>query len=71
MAAIPKTVKLTTYGGGPDDLSAVDLQNFIDGVASGHHQVTVDRVFNFDEIVEAHSYMESNQATGKLVILLD
>ncbi|OCR00797.1 NADPH:quinone reductase [Oscillatoriales cyanobacterium USR001] len=71
MAAIPKTVRLTVYGGGSDDLSAVDLQNFIDGVAAGRNKVIIDRVFHFDEIVEAHSYMESNQATGKLVILVD
>jgi len=28
-------------------------------------------VFKFDEIVEAHRYMESNAATGKLVVLVD
>lgn len=70
-AAIPHTAKLTVYGGGPNDLSPVDLQNFIDGLAAGRNQINIDRVFHFDEIVEAHSYMESNQATGKLVILVD
>ncbi|MBI2800100.1 MAG: zinc-binding dehydrogenase [Gammaproteobacteria bacterium] len=29
------------------------------------------RVFRFDEIVAAHRYMESNFATGKLVVALD
>lgn len=70
MAAIPHTVKLTVYTGGAEDLSE-QLQTFINDVAAGRNQVNVDRVFHFDEIVEAHRYMESNQATGKLVVLVD
>ncbi len=66
---IPHTVKLTVYAGDSKDLSAASLQAFVEGVATGTNQVNIDRVFRFDEIVEAHRYMESNQATGKLVVL--
>lgn len=52
-------------------MSVEQLQTFIDDVAAGRNQVNVDRVFHFDEIVEAHRYMESNQATGKLVVLVN
>jgi NADPH:quinone reductase-like Zn-dependent oxidoreductase len=29
----------------------------------------VDRIFGLDDIVAAHRYMESNEATGKVVVL--
>jgi NADPH:quinone reductase-like Zn-dependent oxidoreductase len=32
--------------------------------------VSIDRVFRFDEIVEAHRYMEENRAKGKLVVVV-
>jgi NADPH:quinone reductase-like Zn-dependent oxidoreductase len=28
----------------------------------------VDRVFTLDQIADAHRYLESNQATGKVVV---
>jgi NADPH:quinone reductase-like Zn-dependent oxidoreductase len=31
--------------------------------------VALDRTFTMDEIADAHRYMESNQATGKLVVV--
>jgi NADPH:quinone reductase-like Zn-dependent oxidoreductase len=71
MEAIPHTVKLTVYTGGAEDLSSEHLQQFVDGVTAGRNRVNIDRVFRFNEIVEAHRYMESNQATGKLVVLVD
>ncbi|BCL39962.1 zinc-binding alcohol dehydrogenase family protein [Nostoc sp. MS1] len=71
MDDIPHTVKLTVYSGGCEDLSGEYLQRFIDGVEAGQNRVNIDRVFKFDEIVQAHQYMESNQATGKLVVLVD
>ncbi|MEE9170011.1 MAG: zinc-binding dehydrogenase [bacterium] len=44
------------------------MQEFIDAVESGDLRVTIDRTFKLDEIVEAHKYMESNQAKGKSVV---
>ena len=53
------------------DLSVERLQEFVDGVATGDNKIKIDRTFALDEIVEAHSYMESNKATGKLVIMTE
>jgi NADPH2:quinone reductase len=66
---IPRGVRLTAYSGGAADLPAPVLQAFLDAVAAGEAVVPVDRVFRFDEIVEAHRIMEAGQATGKLVVL--
>jgi len=43
-------------------------QFVFDGIASGALLPIVDRVFAFDDIVEAHRYMESNQQFGKIVV---
>jgi len=43
----------------------------IDDVAGAQAKVNIDRVFQFDEIVAAHRYMEENRASGKLVVLVD
>ena len=71
MDNIPHTVRLTVYTGESEDLSVEHLQRFIDGIEAGQNRVNIDRVFHLDEIVEAHRYMESNQAKGKLVVLVD
>ena len=68
---IPRTVKLTVYAGEAHDLDQGELQRFLEDVTEGRVSVNIDRVFKFDEIVEAHRYMESNHATGKLVVLVD
>jgi NADPH:quinone reductase-like Zn-dependent oxidoreductase len=73
MAALPSTVKLTTYQ--TETVTAANstqaLQQIVDGVAAGRYHVSVDRVFHFNEIVEAHRYMEENRAKGKLVVVVD
>jgi NADPH:quinone reductase-like Zn-dependent oxidoreductase len=71
MGDIPHTVRLTVYTGEAKDLSTELLQDFIDGVANGKNEIKIDRTFTIDEIVEAHQYMESNRATGKLVVLVN
>ena len=72
-AAIPSSVKLTTFQS--ETLNIIEggkaLQAYVDGVAAGRHHVRIERVFRFDEIVEAHRYMETNRATGKLVVVVD
>jgi NADPH2:quinone reductase len=70
---IPSSVKLTTYQSETLDMSTAvsALQEYVTGVEHGTYTVRLDRVFKFDEIVEAHRYMESNAATGKLVVLVD
>lgn len=41
-----------------------------DGLKSGKLKPVIDKVFAFDEIVEAHRYMESNAQVGKIVVTL-
>lgn len=69
---IPSTVKLTTFSS--ETLTAEHareaLQHVVDGVASGRYPVTIDRTFSLEDIVAAHRYMEENQATGKLVVVV-
>ncbi len=69
---IPSSVKLTTYQSESLNIgtAATALQDYITGVENGIYQVRIDRVFAFDDIVAAHRYMESNQASGKLVVLV-
>lgn len=42
----------------------------LDGIASGALQPIIARTFAFEDIVEAHRYMESNEQFGKIVITL-
>jgi NADPH:quinone reductase-like Zn-dependent oxidoreductase len=70
MAAIPSSVRLTTFLSETVDASTStsELQKVLDAASDGHYRVNLDRVFRLDEIVEAHRYMEANQATGKIVV---
>ncbi len=38
------------------------------GLESGALKPVIDRVFPFDEIVEAHRYLENNGQFGKIVV---
>ena len=69
MGAIPATVNLTTYSGGSRDFMDTPLQTVVHEVEAGRMNVKIGRVFNIDEIVEAHRVMEENQAGGKIVLL--
>ncbi len=52
-------------------LNDVAMQEIVDLVAAGKYQANPSRVFKFDEIHEAHRVMESNQANGKMVVVID
>ncbi|EFX92003.1 hypothetical protein HMPREF0027_0951 [Actinobacillus ureae ATCC 25976] len=41
-----------------------------DGLASGQLKPEIDKVFAFDEMAEAHRYMESNAQIGKILVKL-
>lgn len=56
---------------GDADAFARGKQFVFNGIASGDLEPIVDRVFAFDEIAEAHRYMESNQQFGKIVVKVD
>ncbi|MEA2828544.1 MAG: NADPH:quinone reductase [Actinomycetota bacterium] len=65
---LPRGVRLTAYHGEADDLPQPVLQEFLDAVAAGHAVVPIDRVYRFDQIVEAHEAMEAGGGAGKLVV---
>ena len=66
---IPRGVRLTAYSGGAADLPANVLQDFLDAVAAGDAVVPISRVYQLDEIRQAHADMEAGSATGKIVVL--
>ncbi|UFH56369.1 zinc-binding alcohol dehydrogenase family protein [Spirosoma sp. KNUC1025] len=69
MEFIPATVRLTTYDSGQITSPTAVFQEFIRQVEAGQVKIPVSRTFRLDQIVEAHQYMDSNQAAGKLVVL--
>ena len=68
MEDIPHTVRLTVYSGGPGDMDGHAYNAFLERIRAGDIVPRIDRVFAFDQLVEAHDYMESNRARGKLVV---
>ena len=66
---IPRGVRLTAYSGGAADLPASVLQSFLDAVADGKAVVPIHRVYELDEIRQAHAEMEGGTAIGKIVVL--
>jgi NADPH:quinone reductase-like Zn-dependent oxidoreductase len=71
IAMIPPGTRLTAfhsdYCKGSSGKSV--LQRVVHQVEASVYRPSIDRVFSLDDIVAAHQYMESNQATGKLVVL--
>jgi NADPH:quinone reductase len=66
---LPRGVRLTAYGGEAADLPPPLLQGFLDSVTADTAVVPMGRVYRFDQIVQAHSDMEANRVSGKLVVL--
>ena len=69
MEVIPTAVSLTTYAGESEDFMQMPFQELVEQVAAGALHVQVGRIFQLDEIVEAHRCMEENKAGGKIVVL--
>jgi NADPH2:quinone reductase len=65
---LPRGVRLTAYSGGAADLPAKVLQGFLDAVAAGDAVVPIHRVYQLNEIRQAHAEMEAGAATGKIVV---
>ncbi len=68
MGAIPSTIKLTIYSGGPKEFAATPLQQIVRDVEAGRLPVRTGPVFTLDRIVQAHQCMEENRSVGKLVV---
>jgi NADPH:quinone reductase-like Zn-dependent oxidoreductase len=70
-AMIPSGTKLTAFHSDSYKGSAGTpvLQRIVHQVEAGVYRPNIDRVFRLDDIAAAHTYMEDNQAAGKLVVL--
>jgi NADPH:quinone reductase-like Zn-dependent oxidoreductase len=75
ISSLPTGVDLTFFGSAfvlenkDYPLSNIPLQGMVDKVERGIYQAKPSRVFNFEQIPEAHRLMESNNANGKIVIV--
>ena len=66
---IPAGVRLTAYEGNASDLPRDALQRVLDAVADGSLPITVHQVYDgLEQVRQAHTDMETNAATGKLVV---
>jgi NADPH:quinone reductase len=68
MGDVPTGVKLTSYSGEASDISVEQLQRYVSLVESGELRVKTGPRFRFDQLREAHALMDSNRASGKIVI---
>lgn len=68
---IPRGVRLTAYTGEATDLPAKVLQAFLDAVAAGDAVVPLHRVYQLDDIRQAHAELEAGTTTGKIVVLTE
>jgi NADPH:quinone reductase-like Zn-dependent oxidoreductase len=69
MEGIPSNVCLTSYSGTAQDFIETPLNDLARQIAAGTLPIRIGRTFRLEEIVEAHRFMESNQAVGKIVVL--
>jgi NADPH2:quinone reductase len=70
MEFIPATVNLTIYDSGQFRVDGQHFQTFVDDIDKGLIAPVIKRVFQFEEIVDAHVFMESNAGGGKIVVLV-
>ncbi len=71
MSTIPNLGKLTMYGSDPSRLSKEKFQEYINNIENGKIELVTDRIFKLDDIVDAHKYMESNRALGRVVVIVE
>ncbi|MFB6721542.1 zinc-binding dehydrogenase [Kribbella sp. NPDC056345] len=69
IAAIPSGTKLTSFHSKDTAGNTAALQQIVDQVEAGAYRPNLDRTFPLGEIAAAHAYLESDQATGKVVAL--
>jgi NADPH:quinone reductase-like Zn-dependent oxidoreductase len=66
----PSTVRLTMYSS--DTLTTATatpvLQSIVDRVAAGSYRANIHEALDFGDVPRGHTIMESNLATGKLVV---
>jgi NADPH:quinone reductase-like Zn-dependent oxidoreductase len=76
LTQMPSAAHLSFFGsafvlGTPQfPLSEIPFQTIVDRVTAGTYQAKPAKVFQFEEIQEAHRLMESNEAGGKIVVVV-
>jgi NADPH:quinone reductase len=51
-------------------LSNIPMQRIVDSAAKGTYKAKPAKVFPFEQLPDAHRLMESNQANGKIEVVL-
>ena len=67
--AIPTAVHLTTYGGTYDDLLRMPFQSLVSQTEVGDLHISLGRTFQLNDIADAHRFLDSGNALGKIVVL--
>lgn len=70
MDDIPTGVKLTSYSGRSEDITAAELSRYIRLVEEGRLKLPLGPTFPFEALVDAHRAMDANSANGKIVIVV-
>jgi NADPH2:quinone reductase len=70
MDDIPTGVRLTSYSGRSDDITADELSRYVRMVEEGRLKLPLGPTFAFDKLVEAHRAMDANTANGKIVVVV-
>ncbi|MHC0444791.1 zinc-binding alcohol dehydrogenase family protein [Flavobacterium sp. 3-218] len=69
MDYIPAAVNLTVYDSGQIRIEAKYFQEFVKDIEKGFIKPAIKRIFNLNDIVVAHQFMESSSGGGKIVVL--
>lgn len=76
ISSLPTGVDLTFFGsafvlGNKDyPLSSIPLQRMVEDAERGIFRAKPSKVFAFEQIPDAHRLMESNEANGKIVVVV-
>lgn len=47
------------------------LEEYVEKFEDGTFKIFVDKVFKWEEVVEAHNYLETNSSMGKVICTID
>jgi len=70
MDDIPTGVRLTSYSGRSEDITADELSRYVRMVEEGSLKLTLGPTFRFEALVDAHRAMDDSSANGKIVIVV-
>ncbi|EIW84005.1 GroES-like protein [Coniophora puteana RWD-64-598 SS2] len=69
--ALAPSKHLTFFGSNAVDMSSAPVQWIVNALDKGELKTSIDKVFKMEQAGEAHAYMESNAAAGKVVCVVD